>query len=229
MLPRYAQHFEDALPWDPEYRRTWSRKPLALAGVLLVSVGRTSPICSMGYRMDAGFKEEQAPRKIVVLSNVIEAYRQAVGKKVVYEFVPPAHRAAVLESLEEALLMQASLREVLGYDLGKTARSAREQLKHAIACLRAMKAELAALWLLADPKLTELGLLTGSKTPASFWRYYAAEAVARQSFWTDRRPRHPLFLARRVIIRYLVEKAKVVALEEISGRVYPVTAWRSSC
>jgi dipeptidyl-peptidase-3 len=222
MLPRYAQHFEDALPWDPEYRRTWSRKPLALAGVLLVSAGRAGPICSMGHRMDGGFRDDQAPRKIVVFSNVIEAYREAVGKKVVYEFVQPAHRAAVLESLEEALLIQVSLREVLGYDLGKTARSARKQLNFAYAALRAMKAELAALWLLADPKLNELGLLTGSKVPVSFWRFYAAEAVARQSFWTDQKPRQPLFLARRIIIRYLVEKANAVTFEEISGRVYPV-------
>jgi dipeptidyl-peptidase-3 len=222
MLPRYAQHFEDALPWDPEYRRTWSRKPLALAGVLLVSAGRAGPICSMGHRMDGGFRDDQAPRKIVVFSNVIEAYREAVGKKVVYEFVQPAHRAAVLESLEEALLIQVSLREVLGYDLGKTARSARKQLNFAYAALRAMKAELAALWLLADPKLNELGLLTGSKVPVSFWRFYAAEAVARQSFWTDQKPRQPQFLARRIIIRYLVEKANAVTFEEISGRVYPV-------
>jgi dipeptidyl-peptidase-3 len=224
MLPRYAQHFEDALPWDPEYRRTWSRKPLALAGVLLVSAGRAGPIGSMGHRMDGGFRDDQAPRKIVVFSNVIEAYRQAVGKKVVYEFVQPAHRAAVLESLEEALLIQVSLREVLGYDLGKTARSSRSQLNFAYAALRAMKAELAALWLLADPKLNELGLLTGSKVAVSFWRFYAAEAVARQSFWADKKPRQPLALARRIIIRYLVEKANAVTFEEISGRVYPVIA-----
>ena len=222
MLPRYAQHFEDTLPWDPEFRRTWSRKPLALAAALLVSVGRTGRICGMGYRMDSGYGDGQGPRKVLVFSNVIEAYGQAVGKKVVYEFVQPAHRAAVLENLGEALLMQASLREVLGYDLGKTARSARKALTFTFAPLRAMKAELAALWLLCDPKLIELGLLTGNKTPVSFWCYWAAEAVTQQSFWANRTPRHPLHLARRIIIRYLVEKAKVVTFEEISGRVYPV-------
>jgi dipeptidyl-peptidase-3 len=221
-LPRYVQHFEDALPWDLEYRRTWSRKPLALAAVLLVSAGRTGPFCNMGYRLDGGFKEDQAPSKIIVFSNVIEAYAQAVGKKVVYEFVQPAHRAAVLESIGEALLMQISFREVLGYDLGKTSRSARKQLTFAFPPVQAMKAELAALWLLADPKLTELGLLTGQKNSSAFWRYYIAESVVQQSFWADREPRHPLYLARRIIIRYLVEKANVVTFEEISGRVYPV-------
>ena len=222
MLPRYAQHFEDSLPWDPDFRRTWSRKPLALAASLLVSVGRSGCICRMGHRMDGGFGDDQGPRKVLVFSNVIEAYGQAVGKKVVYEFVQPAHRAEVLESLGEALLMQISLREVLGYDLGKTARSARKQLTFTYTPIRAMKAELAALWLLGEPKLIELGLLTGKKAPGSFWRFYAAEAVVRQSFWANRTPRDPLYLARRIIIRYLVEKAKVVAFEEISGRVYPV-------
>jgi dipeptidyl-peptidase-3 len=222
MLPRYAQHFEDVLPWDPEYHRTWSRKPLALAAKLLVSVGRTGPVNGMAHRMDGGFKDDQGARKIVVFSNVIEAYGQAVGKKVVYEFVQPAQRAAVLESLLESLLIQTSLREVLGYDLGKTARSAPDQLTFAFAPLRAMKAELASLWLLADPKLAELGLLSGKKSPASFWRFYTAQAVIRQSFWDGQKPRQPLFLARRIIIRYLVEKAKVVTFEEISGRVYPV-------
>jgi dipeptidyl-peptidase-3 len=224
MLPRYAQHFEDTLPWDPEFRRTWSRKPLALAAKLLVSVSRTGPVCSMGHRMDGGFRDSQGARKIVMFSNVIEAYGQAVGKKVVYEFVQPSERAAVLESLLEALLIQTSLREVLGYDLGKTARSARKQLTFAFAPLRSMKAELASLWLLTDPKLAELGLLSGKKTPASFWRFYSAQAVARQSFWGRQKPRQPLFLARRMIIRYLVEKAKVVTFEEISGRIYPVIA-----
>jgi len=224
MLPRYAQHFEDSLPWDPDFRRTWSRKPLALAASLLVAVDRGGHICRMGHRMDGGFGDDQGPRKILVFSNLIEAYGQAVGKKVVYEFVQPAHRAEVLESLGEALLMQASLREVLGYDLGKTARSARKQLTFTFAPIRAIKAELAALWLLGDPKLIESGLLTGKKAPASFWRYYSAEAVAQQSLWANRTPRHPLYLARRVIIRYLVEKAKVVAFEEVSGRVYPVIA-----
>ena len=222
VLPRYAQYFEEALPWDPEYNRTWSRKPLALAVTLLVSVGRTGPVCSMGHRMDGGLKDDQAPRKILVFSNVIEAYRQAVGKKVVYEFVQPAHRAAVLESLEEALLAQVSLREVLGYDLGKTSRSARRRLTFAYEPIRAMKAELASLWLLADPKLAEMGLLSGNKTSTSFWRYYVAESVARQSLGTRLEPRQPLSLARRIITRYLVEKAQVVAFEEISGHVYPV-------
>lgn len=222
MLPRYAQHFEDALPWDPEYRRTWSLTPSAQAVVLLVSVGRTGPVCSAGHRMQSGFRDDQAPRKILVFSNVIEAYGQAVGKKVVYEFIQPAHRAAVLESLGEALLMQASLREVLGYDLGNTARSARAKLTFTFAPVQAMKAELASLWLLADPKLNELGLLTGKTTPAAFWRFYAAESVVQQSFWAAREPRDPLLLARRVIIRYLVEKANAVAFEEVSGRAYPV-------
>jgi dipeptidyl-peptidase-3 len=222
MLPRYAQHFEDALPWDHEYRRTWSRKPSAQAVVLLVSVGRTGPICRLAHRMDSGFKDDQAPRKVLVFSNVIEAYGQAVGKKMVYEFVQPAHRAAVLESLGEALLMQAALREVLGYDLGKTSRSAGAQLQYTFAPVQAMKAELASLWLLADPKLNELGLLAGKTTSTAFWRFYAAESVVQQSFWINQQPREPLLLARRVIVRYLVEKAKVVAFEEISGRVYPV-------
>jgi dipeptidyl-peptidase-3 len=222
MLPRYAQHFEDSLPWAPEYRRTWSRKPLALAVVLLASVGRTDPICSLGHRLNGGSRDDQAPSKVLVFSNAIEAYGQAVVKKVIYEFVQPAHRAAAIESVGEALLMQTSLREVLGYDLGKTARSARKQLTFAFAPVRAMKAELAALWLLADPKLTELGLLTGDKTATAFFRLYVADSVAQQSFWVNREPQHPLFLARRIIIRYLVEEANVVAFEEISGRIYPV-------
>jgi dipeptidyl-peptidase-3 len=158
----------------------------------------------------------------LIFSNVVEAYGQAVGKKVIYEFVPPAHRAAVLESLEETSLMQASLREVLGYDLGKTSRSAHRQLTFAFAPVRAMKAELASLWLLADPKLTELGLLSNNQASSAYWRYYVAESVAQQSLWIGEQPRHPLTLARRIIARYLVEKAKVVAFEEISGHHYPV-------
>ena len=57
---------------------------------------------------------------------------------------------------------------------------------------------------------------------ASFWRFYAAEAVAQQSFLANHKPRLPLSLARRIIIRYLVEKAGVVVFEDISGRIYPV-------
>jgi dipeptidyl-peptidase III len=221
-LVRHIQHFEDGMPWEAEYKKKWGSLPEALAIQLVVSVQRDAQELEPGLRVfSSDRRADSSPQKILIFSNVIESYHQAIGTRIGREFVVPEIRPAVVESLEQVLFVRSAIRMIFGRDLGQTSVASLRKLRGVRAQIEELKAELSSLWLLSDPKLGELGLLTGRKAVSTAYQYYVAELIVSQMLIDDDPLRKSTSLARRILARYLVEKAKVVQFVEIEGKTYP--------
>jgi len=221
-LVRQAQHFEDGMPWAAEYKRKWGSLPVALAVQLIVSVRRDAQEHGPGLRLfSSDRRADSSPQKILIFSNVVEAYHQAIGTRIGREFVVPKIRTAVMENLEQILFVRSAIREIFGRDLGQKSVVALRKLRGVKDQIEEIKAELVSLWLLADPKTGEIGLLTGRDAVLAAFQYYVAELIVSQILIDDESVRKSTVLAKRILARYLVEKAKVVQFTEIEGKLYP--------
>ncbi|MBN2493936.1 MAG: hypothetical protein JXR96_05030 [Deltaproteobacteria bacterium] len=221
-LVRHLEYFEGQLPWPKEQRRNWGAPPLAVAVDLLVATGGAGPMCNEAFSLapdrDAG---QERAQKVLVLSNVIEARTRAVSLPLAREFVPAAVREKVCEHLPSVALVRVALRDLFGRYSGRTDPRAKKSLRNVMPVMEEIKAELVSWYLLADPKLTELGMLPGRDASRAAWDFLAAEAVVEEvlSSSDSLRPRD---IARRVIIRYLMEKAGAVRLVEQDGKTVVV-------
>jgi len=221
-LVRHIQHFEDGMPWAVEYNKKWGSLPEALAIQLVVSVRRDAQEHEAGLRLFSSDRRiDSSPQKILIFSNIVESYQQAIGTRIGREFVAPEMRPAVMESLEQILFVRSAIRVIFSRDLGQTSVAALRKLRGVRAPIEELKAELVSLWLLADPKTSELGLLTGREAVATAYRYYVAELIVSQMLIDDEQIRKATILARRILARYLTEKAKLVQFTEIEGKIYP--------
>lgn len=222
-LARHLKHFEKAMPWEPEIRREDNGHPRVNGVRLVTSAGRLGPSLPFGLRLRAPDAPAwEKPAKVLVFTNVIEAYRRAVTSKVLAEFVPPDARTRLEAILDQVTFLRVAMAEVVGFLVGREDRFTPRQLRSAYRPIRALKAELVSFWLLPDAKLAELGLLPAGDEVYDAYRLFAAELVVSQALVRDGKLRPPRWIARRILARYLVEKAKVVTFAEKDERSYPV-------
>ncbi|HUU01341.1 MAG TPA: hypothetical protein VM425_07890 [Myxococcota bacterium] len=219
-LTRQIQHFEDVMPWDPAFARHWTNTPAAEAVDLIALVGRAAPLAS--HACDVMSIPDGERIKVLLFTNVIEAERQAVFTRLAREFVPPAAQGEVIAGLSDTAFTQAALRESVGKWIGKTDRRARKKLAASYQTINELRAELVSLWLLADLKLVELGLLAGDKQVRAAYDFNAAALTLDAALIRDREIHDARLLARRIVARYLVEKAKVISFAQKDGKTYPV-------
>ncbi len=219
-LTRQIQYFEDRMPWDPAFAKHWTNTPAAEAVDLIALAGRSAPLAAHAY--DVMSAPEDGLIKVLLFTNVIEAERQAVFTRLAREFVPPAAQAGVISGLSDMAFAQAALREVIGKWIGKTGRRAHKKLAASYKTIVELRAELVSLWLLADPKLVELGLLVGDKQVRAAYDFNAAALTLDAALIRDREIHDARLLARRIVARYLVEKAKVISFAQKDGKTYPV-------
>jgi dipeptidyl-peptidase III len=224
-LTRQIQYFEDLMPWDPASAKHWTNTPLAEAVDLIVLAGRAAPLTSHSSEILSAADGKRI--KVLLFTNVIEAERQAVFQRLAREFVPPAALDDVLAGLSDMAFTQAALKEVIGKWIGKTDRRAQKRLAANYETFLELKSELVSLWLLADPKLVELGLLAGDKQVRAYYDFNAAALTVDAALISDREILDTGLLARRMIARYLVEKAKAIGFAQKDGVTYPVVQdWR---
>ena len=185
-LAANAQWFEDQMPWEPRFRKPTVLGVTARAIDIVVETGDSGPLTPIGINLpnDQAIREQYGS-KSVSLSNVSEAYEQSTPDAMRDEFswsLDEAARARRWGAFAQELTTE--MHEVIGHGSGRMAdgvtASPHHLLKECFSAIEEARADLVALYFIADPKLVELGLVDAQSHAdivAAEYEYYARNAL----------------------------------------------------
>ena len=231
-LAQAAAWFEARMPWDPQWRRADVRGVTARAIDVVIETGDSGPVTPIGINLpnDQAIRETHGS-KSVSLSNVAEAYDRST---------PPAFRREFAWSDEEAERAErwasfaseltTNIHEVLGHGSGRVADRLAGQpqlaLKELYSTLEEARADLVALYFVADPKMVELDLVPAADHADIVLAEY--EAYARNALVQLRRVREGSTIEedhmrnRQLIVHWLLANTGAIEIRKRDGRTYHV-------
>jgi dipeptidyl-peptidase III len=227
-----AQWFEDHMPWNPAYRREAVQGVSARAVDVVVETGEAGPMTAIGINLpnDETVRETHGS-KSVSLSNVVDAYEKSTPREMRVEF---AWSAEEVERAERwgafANELATNLHEVLGHGSGRVASrlngSPQAVLKEQYSALEETRADLVALYFVADPKLVELGVVPAEHREEIVQAEY--EHYARNALLQLRRIREGTQIEedhmrnRQAIVHWLMTHTTAVERRVRDGKRYYV-------
>ena len=164
-LAAHAQWFEDHMPWDPRFRKTEVTGVTARAIEVVIETGDSGPVTPIGINLpnDQAIREQYGS-KSVSLANVSEAYERSTPEGMRVEFAwddAEAERSKRWGAVAQELT--TDMHEVIGHGSGRMADEVtvppHRLLAEQYSAIEEARADLVALYFLADPKLIELGLV----------------------------------------------------------------------
>lgn len=229
-LATHAQWFEDHLPIDPRYRKPKVQGVSAMAIEVVVEIGDSGPVTPIGVNLpnDQRIREVHGS-KSVSLSNVLEAYERSMPDTFRHEF---AWDDAEVERAKRwgafASELTTEIHEVLGHGSGRmadgTQATPQDLLKEQYSALEESRADLVALYFVADPYLAEIELIPADEQQAVVQTEY--EAYARNALVQLRRVREGAQLEedhmrnRQAIVHWLLANTKAIDVRRRDGKTY---------
>lgn len=224
-----AQWFEDHSPVDPRFRKDKVKGVTAKVITAAILAGDAYPATPIGINLpNANWIRAAHGSKSVTIENITRAYDEAShGNGFNEEFVPDA---ATRKLLDKYLFitdnLHTDLHECLGHGSGRLLPGVDpDALKAHGSTLEEARADLFALYYLADPKLVELGLLDSPEAyKASYYKYLLnglMTQLMRIEPGKDVEEAH--MRNRKLIAEWVLEKgkpAKVVELVNRKGKTY---------
>jgi dipeptidyl-peptidase-3 len=231
-LAKNAQWFEDRLPVTPTYRKPSVTGIIANAIDVVVEAGDSGPVTPVGINLPNDQRiREQYGSKSISLTNVREAGDQATPEGMRSEFSwsqEETERAVKYGALAGEL--HTDLHEVLGHASGRQrpglAGTPQELIKEHFSALEEGRADLVALYFIADPKLVELGVVPAADHDATVRAAY--EAYTRNGLVQLRRVREGSTIEddhmrnRQMIVRWLMANTKAIEERTRDGKHYLV-------
>ena len=231
-LAEHAQWFEDHMPWDPSYRKEGVRGITANAIEVVVEIGDSGPITPIGINLpnDQTVREEYGSKSIS-LSNVIEAYDLSQPPAYLAEFTwDEAEHARAEQWGSLAGDLTVNMHEVIGHASGQLAErlggNAQPFLREQYSALEEARADLVALYFIADPKLAEIGIVDAADQADIVLAEY--ESYARNAILQLRRVREGDQLEqdhmrnRQMVVHWLIDNTEAVEVRRRDGRTYNV-------
>ncbi len=227
-----AQWFEDRLPVNPIYRKPQVQGISAKAIEVVIETGDSGPITPIGVNLpnDQRIREEYGS-KSVSLSNVIEAYEQSTLDSFRDEFCwneDEADRAKRWGPFASELTTE--IHEVLGHGSGRMAEhltaAPQEVLQEQYSALEETRADLVALYFVAEPYLAGLELVPREHHATILRAEY--EAYARNALVQLRRVRHGTQLEedhmrnRQAIVNWLMAHTDAIAMRRRDEKTFYV-------
>ncbi len=231
-LAEHAQWFEDHMPWDPRYRKAGVRGITANAIDVVVEIGDAGPVTPIGINLpNDQTVREQHGSKSISLSNVIEAYERSRPSAYLAEFTWDEAETARAERWGAlAGDMTTNMHEVIGHASGQLAErlggNAQPFLREQYSALEEARADLVALYFIADPKLVEIGIFDAADQADVVLAQY--EAYARNAILQLRRVREGNQLEqdhmrnRQMVVHWLIDNTDAVEVRRREGRTYHV-------
>ena len=229
-----AQWFEDHMPWDPRYRRSGAQGVTANAIDIVIETGESGPITPVGINLpnDQAIRELHGS-KSVSLSNVIEAYEKSIIPELRSEFSwTDDETARAVKWSAFAGELATNMHEVIGHGSGRVAErlngNPQAALKEQFSSIEESRADLVALYFVADPKLVELGLVAEDDHGDVVLAEY--EAYTRNALVQLRRVREGTQIEedhmrnRQMIVHWLMANTSAVELRRRDGKTYYVMA-----
>ena len=231
-LATNAQWFEDHLPVDGRYRKPEVQGISARAIEVVFETGDSGPVTPIGVNLPNDQRiREQYGSKSVSLSNVIHAYEQSTLDSFREEF---SWSADELERGKKwaafASELTTDIHEVLGHGSGRMAEGLtaqpQELLKEQYSALEESRADLVALYFVADPHLVTLGLVPAEDHDDIVRAEY--EAYARNALVQLRRVREGTQLEedhmrnRQAIVHWLMAHTEAIEIRSRDGKTFYV-------
>jgi dipeptidyl-peptidase-3 len=229
-LATHAQWFEDHLPIDPKYRKPTVQGVSAMAIEVVIEIGESGPITPIGVNLpnDQRIREVHGS-KSVSLSNALEAYEKALPSTFRQEFAwddAEVERAKTWGAFASELTTE--IHEVLGHGSGRMADhlqvTPQELLKEQYSALEESRADLVALYFVAEPYLAALGLVPADEQQAVVQTEY--EAYARNALVQLRRVREGAQLEedhmrnRQAIVHWLLANTNAIDVRRRDDKTY---------
>ncbi len=229
-LATHAQWFEDHLPIADTYKKAKVQGVSAMAIEVVVEIGDSGPMTPIGVNLpnDQRIREEHGS-KSVSLSNVLDAYERSMPDSYRHEF---AWDAAEVERAKRwgafASELTTEIHEVLGHGSGRMADridvTPQDLLKEQYSALEESRADLVALYFVADPYLAAIGLVPGDEQQGIVQTEY--EAYARNALVQLRRVRVGSQLEedhmrnRQAIVYWLLANTKAIDVRRRDDKTY---------
>jgi dipeptidyl-peptidase-3 len=227
-----AQWFEDHMPWDPKYRKPDVRGIVANAIDVIVETGDAGPVSAVGINLpnDQSIREAHGS-KSVSLSNVVEANDNATPTVSLNEFSWTPQEAARAEKWAAfARELHTDMHEVIGHASGRVSETLKgtpqELLKEHALALEEGRADLVALYFVADPKLAELGVVPAASQDdiaRAQYEAYTKVALTQLQRVRDRNEIEEDHMRnRQMIVRWLMANTKAIEVRHRDGKTYYV-------
>jgi dipeptidyl-peptidase-3 len=229
-IAEHAQWFEDRMPWDPRYRKPHVTGVTARAIEVLIETGDAGPVTPIGINLpnDQEIRETYGS-KSVSLSNVLEAYEKSTPRSFREEFSwdeGEVARAARWGATASELTI--NLHEVIGHGSGLVSESLNGMpeaaLKEQFSTIEESRADLVALYFIADPYMVEIGLIAADDHEDVVRAEY--EAYARNALVQLRRVREGSHIEedhmrnRQMIVHWLMAHTAAVRADTREGKTY---------
>ena len=231
-LAANAQWFEDRLPVDPRFRKPHVQGISACAIEVVVEAGDSGPITPIGVNLPNDQRiRERYGSKSVSLSNAIEAYERSTPASFRQEF---AWNDAELDRATRwgafAGELTTEIHEVLGHGSGRmsgtVSAAPQELLKEQYSALEETRADLVALYFVADPQLIVLDLVPEEHHPDIVLAAY--EAFTRNALVQLRRVREGTQLEedhmrnRQAIVHWLIAHTSAISVRRRDSKTFYV-------
>ncbi|MCM1004696.1 MAG: dipeptidyl peptidase 3 [Prevotella sp.] len=224
-----AQWFEDHSPVDPQFRKPEVKGVSAKVITAATLGGDAFPSTAIGINLpNADWIRAAHGSKSVTLENITEAYAMAsIGNGFNEEFVIDAPTSKLMDDyLYITDMLHTDLHECLGHASGRLMPGTDpDALKEHGSTLEETRADLFALYYLADPKLLELGILDNPEAyKAEYYKYMLNGLMTqlnRIELGNDVEEAH--MRNRQLIAKWVLEhgkKDKVVELVKKNGKTY---------
>lgn len=224
-----AQWFEDHSPVDSRFRKPEVKGVSAKVITAAMLAGDAFPATAIGINLpNANWIRAAHGSKSVTIENITEAYDKAShGSGFNEEFVIDKPTSKLLEDyLYITDMLHTDLHECLGHGSGRLMPGVDpDALKENGSTLEEARADLFALYYLADPKLIELGLLDNPDAyKAEYYKYMLNGLMTQLSRIEPGKDIEEAHMRnRQLIARYILEngkKDKVVELAKKNGKTY---------
>jgi len=231
-LAANAQWFEDHMPWAPEFRKAGVKGISAKAIDVVVETGDAGPITPVGINLpnDQTVRERYGS-KSVSLSNVAEAYEMSRLPEFRREFAWAPEEVARADKWSAlAGELTTNMHEVIGHASGQVSEAVGADLatilREQYSALEEARADLVALYFIADPKLAELGLVNAADQAEMVQSEY--ESYAKGSLVQLRNVRQGSQIEedhmrnRQMIVYWLMANTKAIDIRRREGKTFYV-------
>ena len=226
LISQNAQWFEDHSPVAPEFRKPYVRGVSARVICAAMLGGDEYPSTAIGINLpNADWIRARCGSKSITISNITDAYNKAAhGNGFKEEFVIDAPTLALIEKYGDACdNLHTDLHECLGHGSGQMLPGVDpDALKAYGNTIEEARADLFALYYLADPKLIELGLLPNEDAYKAEYYTYMLNGLLTQLVRIQ--PGHLIEEAhmrnRALIARWCLQQGTAMQLVQRDGKTY---------
>ncbi len=183
-LATNAQWFEDHSPVDSRFKKTSTQGVTAKVIVAATLGGDLYPSSAIGINLpNSNWVRAEHGSKSVTIGNLTDAYNKAAhGNGFLEEFVIDKETLELINTYGDACDdLHTDLHECLGHGSGRLLEGIDpDALKAYGSCIEEARADLFALYYIADPKLLELGLVPDAEAYKSQYYTYLMNGLLTQ-------------------------------------------------